>query len=248
MKGAERPGMNGYFTVTNPENGHAHLFYGLKTPARTAEGSSIKALRYAAAIQSALREVLGADPGYAGFICKNPFHPCWITEIRREELYELKDLHRYLDLTTTEKRRESSDSLGLQRNCKLFERLRHWAYSEYVNTWPGKEEWRASLTKKAQQMNAFLPPLPPAEVEAIAASVARFTIKKFTQEKFSQIQSRRGAAGGKAKGKANEFKRKTALKQIKDGKPQVDVAKFLGISTRTIRRWQNSQPDKSHIR
>lgn len=43
------------FIATNPQNGHAHLFYGLEVPVRTAPDGKLAPLKYAAAIESALR-------------------------------------------------------------------------------------------------------------------------------------------------------------------------------------------------
>jgi hypothetical protein len=40
--------------------------------------SSVKALKYAAAIERSLCEKLCADVNYSGLICKNPFHPEWL--------------------------------------------------------------------------------------------------------------------------------------------------------------------------
>ncbi len=56
-------------TITNPENGHAHLLYALETPVRTAPDGN-EPLRYAAAVENALRKKLEADTGYSGLICK----------------------------------------------------------------------------------------------------------------------------------------------------------------------------------
>ncbi|WP_283715009.1 replication initiation protein, partial [Shigella sonnei] len=64
-------------TVKNPVNGHAHLLYALNIAVRTAPDASVKALKYAAAIERALCEKLGADVNYSGLICKNPFHLEW---------------------------------------------------------------------------------------------------------------------------------------------------------------------------
>ena len=43
-------------TITNPDNGHAHLLYALKTSIRTAPDGKMKPLRYAAAVENALRK------------------------------------------------------------------------------------------------------------------------------------------------------------------------------------------------
>lgn len=230
------------FTVTNPKNGHAHLFYGLKTPVRKAEGASLKALQYVASIEEALREKLNADLSYSGLMAKNPLHPYWITETHRDQLYELKELHHYFDLLPELKKRKQrvdlSEGYALSRNCRLFDALRQWAYVEFLRTWPSKEEeWHDQVKRKAEQLNTFASPLPEAEAVAIATSIARFTLKEFSKEKLSEIQARRGALGGTAKGKANEFKRQTALRLIDEGKTQKVIAEQLDISTRTVRRW-----------
>lgn len=49
--------------ATNRENGHAHLIYGLEVSIRTAPDGRSAPLRYAAAVENALREKLGADKG-----------------------------------------------------------------------------------------------------------------------------------------------------------------------------------------
>lgn len=64
-------------SIMNKANGHAHLLYALKTAVRTAPDGKIKPLKYAAAVESALRNKLGADVGYSGLICKNPNHENW---------------------------------------------------------------------------------------------------------------------------------------------------------------------------
>ncbi len=55
-------------TVKNPVNGHAHLLYALNIAVRTAPDSSVKALKYAAAIERSLCEKLDADANYSGLI------------------------------------------------------------------------------------------------------------------------------------------------------------------------------------
>ena len=55
-------------TVSNPDNGHAHLFYGLTTPVGMSDAARDAPIRYAAAVQAALLVKLCADPGYAGLI------------------------------------------------------------------------------------------------------------------------------------------------------------------------------------
>ena len=83
----------------NPDNGHAHLIYGLDVAVRTAPDAKTGPLRYAAAVDCALRALLDADQGYAGLICKNPLHPHWRVTEWEPRLYELGDLDSWLDLS-----------------------------------------------------------------------------------------------------------------------------------------------------
>ncbi len=107
-------------------NGHAHLLYALNIAVRTAPDASVKALKYAAAIERALCEKLDADVNYSGLICKNPFHLEWqVMEWR--EAYTLDELADYLDLSTSA-RRSIDKHYGMGRNCHLFEMTRKWAY------------------------------------------------------------------------------------------------------------------------
>ncbi|MCV5365250.1 replication initiation protein, partial [Escherichia coli] len=100
-------------TITNPENGHAHLLYALETSIRTAPDGKMKPLRYAAAVENALRRKLGADTGYSGLICKNPNHSQW----------------------------KIAADYDLVRNCTLFDQTRKWAYRAIRQGWPEYEQW-----------------------------------------------------------------------------------------------------------
>ena len=90
-------------TVKNLANGHAHLFYGLTTAVRTAPDGSIKALKYAAAIELGLRDRLQSDIGYAGLISKNPLNKHWQVHEWRSELYSLDELADYVTFEPSER-------------------------------------------------------------------------------------------------------------------------------------------------
>ena len=60
------------FATTNPENGHAHLVYGLSAPVLTTEAAREAPLRYLNAIRTAYTAITGADQGYTGLITKTP--------------------------------------------------------------------------------------------------------------------------------------------------------------------------------
>lgn len=165
-------------TITNPENGHAHLLYALETSIRTAPDGKMKPLRYAAAVENALRRKLGADTGYSGLICKNPNHSHW----------------------------KIAADYGLGRNCTLFDKTRKWAYRAIRQGWPEYEQWLQACYERACAYNLqFVSPLSENEVLGISKSISKWTANNFSEDRFieyiknthrSEIQRKRGGKGG----------------------------------------------------
>ena len=199
-------------TITNPENGHAHLLYALETSIRTAPDRKMKPLKYAAAVENALRKKLDADAGYSGLICKNPNHSYWKIAVWQPELYTLDWLADSLDLSAANDKVIVAD-YGLGRNCTLFDKTRKWAYRAYRairQGWPDYEQWLQACYERASVYNLqFTAPLDETEVNGIAKSIAKWTHEKISEESFheyvsrthtSEIQSLRGSkskGGGK---------------------------------------------------
>ena len=237
-------------TVKNPVNGHAHLLYALNIAVRTAPDSSVKALKYAAAIERSLCEKLDADANYSGLICKNPFHLEWQVKEWREEPYSLDELADYLDLSASA-RRSIDKHYGMGRNCHLFEMTRKWAYRAIRQGWPAFSQWLDAVIQRVEMYNASLPvPLSPPECRAIGKSIAKYTHRNFTPETFAQyvadthtpeIQAKRGRKGGIAKGEAYDDKRFMALCMLENGYSQKAIAAMLEVSTRTIRNWKSGK-------
>jgi hypothetical protein len=233
--------------ATNRENGHAHLIYGLEISIRTAPDGRSAPLRYAAAIENALREKLGADIGYAGLICKNPLHPHWQVSTWEQNLYDLDWLADYLDLSAYGGRQRLPD-YGLGRNCNLFDYLSKWAYKAIRQGWPSYEQWFEACFTRSQGYNvrSFKEPLPLSEVKATAKSVARWTHKNFSATGFSEWQAKQGAKGGKIGGKLSKgggrpSKAKDHLQAVLELKAQGytnrDIAEELGIGSASVSRY-----------
>ena len=222
-------------TITNPENGHAHLLYALKTSIRTAPDGKIKPLRYAAAVENALRKKLDADVGYSGLICKNPNHGHWKIAVWQPELYSLDWLADFLDLKVANDK-DIVAEYGLGRNCTLFEKSRKWAYRAIRQGWPDYEQWLRACYERASVYNLqFSSPLDDSEVMGVSKSVAKWTFSRFTKENFNQyiidthskeIQSIRGMLGGK---KSHGGGRKINVKSESQLKPW----EALGIARST---------------
>jgi hypothetical protein len=184
------------FTVVNPRNAHAHVFYGLVAPVCLSDAGRNAPIRYAAAIQAAFLVRLCADPGYVGLIAKNPLHDAWRV-LSVPKLYELGELAEYVNLPARLPKRVE---VGLGRNCTLFETLRSWAYQwvrEYKRNGASLGQWQAAVLGQAETLNNFAAPLAFGEVKATAKSVARWTWSRFSDAAFSAIQSARGRRGGR---------------------------------------------------
>lgn len=234
--------------VINPQNHHGHLIYGLEIPVRTATDGKPEPLRYAAAIEAALCDVLGADLAYAGLICKNPLHGYWNAHVYEERLYTLGDLESWLDLSAYADRRKNLPAYGLGRNCTLFNYLSQWAYRAIRQGWPAYDRWFEAVLTRAEGYNlqqfgsAPAGALPHGEVKATAKSVARYTHRRFSPEGFSAWQAVQGAKGGKKSKGGGRPSRKDellpeVLRMLEQGYDQVTVAEDLGVTTRSIRNW-----------
>ncbi|MEZ9437370.1 replication initiation protein, partial [Vibrio atlanticus] len=189
---------------------------------------------YAAAIESAMIERLKADRGFAGLLTKNPLHPHWQNEFWTEHEYTLDELADYLDLKGHPLR--GSEVSGLGRNCELFDSVRQWSYKAIREFWAPnyKRDWNSAVYDHVEALNAqFKVPLPVSEVKAIAKSIANWTYREFTPEKFRQSQAKKGAKGGKAsKGGGRPISESSENQQEPWSK--------LGISRRTYYNWKQS--------
>lgn len=233
-KNAPMPNM----VVINPDNGHAHAYYGLITPVLTHNTAHIAPLRYAAAVDIALTARLGADPGFAGLIGKNPLHPHWQTIFLRSQLYDLDELAEHLDLGEYEHKRDIKPlpGIGLGRNCSLFDVVRFWAY---------KNVPRMMLTKSwsfiadecinyARDKNNFAYPLPDSECKSIGTSVAKWVTRNMspqTAREWHVMKAKRGRKSAQAK--ADE-RLGRAMIAAYEGKSRREIAEELDISVVTV--------------
>ena len=240
--------------VENPENGHAHYVYQLKTPIYHTNASNDKPIKYGNAVYLALRAVLDADISYSGLITKNALHKHWRTHVLREQPYTLDQLSERLDLTTRQinKQIKVDEAVGLGRNCCVFHTVRHWAYVE-VRQYRGRDnkfnQWLESVIAQCCSINAqFTDPLQYNEVKGIAKSIARWVWKRdgYAYQEFIDRQTRKGQLGGLKGGKVRsaqyEAKRKQAVRLKAKGMNNTEIAKQLGVDRRSVFNWCNSEP------
>jgi hypothetical protein len=223
--------------MVNPDNGHAHLLYGLEKPVHSYNEAKPKPQRYLAAIDCALCDKLRADPGYSKLLCKNPLHDRWIVLTPRTELYDLAELADYVDLSKYKDARRRLPMTGLGRNCTLFEVLRLWSYRVRRQPWLTEDYFREAVLGHALAINAgFNPPLPHSEVRATARSVARWTWRRMSAEGFQARQSRlsRLAAIDRTE---RALERRARILEAVEQCPELtqeDIAALCGVSRMTV--------------
>ena len=232
----------------NPDNLHAHLFYGLQYPVSTKndllEGSS-RAFRYCAAVEHGLVVKLQGDPAYVGLMSKNPLSPAWDVRTYCEYLYTLDELADYVDLGQYQDRRRKLPEYGYGRNCTLFDYLRLYAYRKIKDFWGSTYEvYFEHLEEKALLRNMDFPtPMYVQEVGHIVKSVARWTWKHFNSIAFSDIQKARNRKSQVVR-KRQAAERRDALFDFMEGHPGAtnkEIAEAIGVTDRTIRRYREGR-------
>ena len=125
----------------------------------------------------------------------------------RDRLYGLDELAEHLTEAgymppASWKRTKRRNTVGLGRNCSIFETARTWAYREIRNHWYDSAGLHAAISAHVHELNTEFPePLPASEARAIAASIHRWITTKSRmwadgpavyEATFSTIQAARG--------------------------------------------------------
>lgn len=233
------------FIVTNPKNGHAHIYYELETPVYTSVLARQKPLRYLASIEYALRCLWDADSGYSGLISKNPLHKHWQYKKLREEPWQLGELADWLTLPARLPRKAAQSGLG--RNCTLFDMLRFWAYDSVLEfrMTSSFRAWLEAVRSAARGFNSFPDPLADNEVLSTAHSVGKWVWRNYTKRwsdaEFSEVQSKRGRLGGlkggRGRSQADLDKRAKAHELRAQGMTIRAIAEELGCSKSAVGNW-----------
>ncbi|MBB5189273.1 hypothetical protein HNQ57_003576 [Zhongshania antarctica] len=253
------------WTASNPfgheRYGYGHLGYEIKIPVVTTNAGRAAPIRLAAAIEAGLSELLNADVLFAGTLCKNPMNPAWDMDIWRDEPYDLQEIAAYIpNLKDQGKRRKGQrrqavlkNSVGLGRNCQLFETARIWAYTAIRDYWQpnGEGRWNNVVRDEIERLNeGFVNPLASQEVKQIARSISKWTWTTFTPAGWRSfveathspdVQSRRGQMSGAKRGEKAAEKAIVAAELRSKGMTQAEIAKRIGVSERSVRNYLNRQ-------
>lgn len=232
--------------IINKENQHAHLIYRLEKGVSKFPDSSLKALRYLAAVESAYTKKLCADWGYSGLIAKNPLNPFWQVWNVHNNQYDLDELADYVELEKirTDKKKQEVE-IGFGRNVYLFDSGRFWAYGAVLEYRQGKiiyQEFLKAVYNHLQGLNALFPnPLPINEVISTAKSIARWTWQhdREAYNKFIERQIYKSAKGNKVKSDLSNNKKLKAIELKNAGYCDSKIAEILNISRRQVYNYFN---------
>lgn len=223
--------------VINQENQHAHLIYFLATGISKFPTSSLKALKYLAAVEQAYTTRLKADAGYVGLLAKNPLNPFWLTWNICNRQYDLAELADYVELKTAKEKEQIQTGVG--RNVYLFDSGRFYAYGAVREYRQDKiyQEFLNVVYSHLQGLNAIFPaPLPINEVFSTAKSIAKWTWRHDRQAERAFIERQR------YKGKLSGHVRAILASQKKDKAIELKAA---GYSISAIAR--ELEVDRSQI-
>ena len=224
----------------NPENNHQHLFYMIDPAVYTLRQARRKPLELAADVDKGLTRLLDADPGYGKLISKNPLSSQWTVYIWHEKAWGLTELLDYIPDNIQKWKPGAEETIGLGRNCTVFDRARIYAYAEWrrqgFNDQPRLLE--AVFNFSMNINNSFRIPMLDKEVLCIARSISRWTARHmdagglrewFQEQNRKSVSVRRKKAAGKAE---------IIMDFIADhaGISNRKVAEALGIPETTVRR------------
>ncbi len=180
------------FVTENPNNGHAHAIWALRTPVTISCKGRKAPKDYLAAAHEGLRREFNGDPGYSGVLTKNPFHPAWIhRHSYSRPPYTLGELSSALEFRGSMpghswqlQAQDNNELSGLGRNCALFDSVRIEAYKA-VRSYRGMPDGATRFTAHVEalaltqnQDSGFYSPLADQEVRAIAKSISKWIINE----------------------------------------------------------------------
>ena len=181
---------------------------------------------------------IGADHRYSGLMIKNPLHPppdCSAQWYRRDP-YTLTELREWLPLEIPKPLRET----GVGRNEDLFRhciKLAHqpgWARIIAAEGHAGR--WLEHVRLLNVQEFAE-DPLPDVECRSIAKSCAKYSLRNFSEGRFSAIQLARNSKRWHGQREYDYQQRAQTVGLMAElGYRQAEIAVMFGVDVRTIRR------------
>jgi hypothetical protein len=224
----------------NPENNHQHLFYMIDPAVYTLRQARSEPLKLAADVDRYLTRLLDADPGYGKLISKNPLSAKWQVYIWHENAWGLTELLDYIPDDIRKWKPRPKDTIGLGRNCTVFDQARVYAYAEWRRLrFDDQPRLLDAVFSYAMNINlSFHVPMLDKEVMCISRSISKWTARHMDAggiREWHREQNRKSVLvrRQKADEKAEEIK---AFIADHIGLSNRKVARELGIPEATVRR------------
>jgi hypothetical protein len=225
--------------VRNPENNHQHLFYQIDPAVYTLRQARRKPLELAADVDRGLTAMLGADPGYGKLIAKNPFHSRWTVYVWHEHAWGLTELIESIpDHLLRQKKQPRRVTIGLGRNCVVFDTARTFAYSEWRRLkFADDARLFARVYEFSMNVNVgFDVPMLPQEVKSIARSISKWTARHLAREGFDRWGDKRRERSIIVRHTKSEERAIEAKALYAGGKTQKQIAAIMGVSEIQVKR------------
>lgn len=186
-----------------------HAVWALRDPICLTDAARRPPVNLLARVEAGLRRAVEADESYGGRITKNPLNVAHTTtwgtnnetaanSLQAYGLRELASALDYAHLLPKLYERSALRNSGVGRNVTLFDLTRNWAYRAVKRYWNScYSEWEETVLAYTVNKNLSViaddwgDPLPSQEVKHLSRSIAKWIWRKFTPERFSEIQSRR---------------------------------------------------------
>ena len=219
-----------------------HVAYTLEIPVARHNAALLKPLHFYRDVYDGLAVRISADCRYSGLMMKNPLNPpsdCTVQWFRSEP-YTLAELREWLP----DRIPKPIIKTGVGRNEDLFRhcvKVAHqpkWARIIQAEGYAG--QWLEHVRLLNVQEYAENP-LDDSECRSIAKSCAKYSLRNYSEEIFSEIQARRGAKGAQQRWHSGEpeydyaERWKSVEMCSRLGYSQAEIGAMFGIAVRTVK-------------
>ena len=220
-----------------------HVAYTLEIPVARHNATNDKIIRFYRDVYDGLSYLFNADPRFDGIMAKNPLQPpsgCTVDWIRHAP-YTLVELREWLPAKIP----KPILTTGVGRNCDLFDhcvKLAHQPKWANIIAAEGHAGLWLEHVRRLNYSEYLDDPLPDSECKSIAKSSAKYSLRQFSEERFSEIQQWRGRRRAQQRWHPGQEKYSyeeratTAALMVDLGYTKPEVATIFGVTVRTIER------------
>lgn len=223
--------------VMNKDNSRCHSMYIIKPAVHLNEFSSRKPIAFAQNILAGLTARLKGDENFAHLVSKNPLNDSYRVFTPRIEPYDLTELAEWVPSKGLNQ--APREGVGNGRNSQVFDWCREWAYIAIRGCMDlGADNFYNQVLARCLELNTrvYLP-MTIREVKTIAKSIAKWVWNNRQKLTNFSKQTARAKRLGVQRREAMSERQAEAYKLRAEGLTQLEIAKLLNVSTRTIKTY-----------